>query len=462
MPFDRALLEDVARRGRVALDEYNQQRQLQTSSAGRALDARQTTYNAMQGQAPERVSTGRGPAYDALTYQLYSRVPHGGERGIAYGRTDEGDYAGYKNSSDLWNAVEGLAMQNRSDSVEEAEILREMANQSMTDLTGQYDTNWKAAEDELEAGKRSEAARQAALEAWWKVQDTLRGIGRAAEGPAHVAGPGTPRAEDADARMERARVEAGSLYGDQAGSRGSRGFIAGDQLGVTARNEADLAREAERDRIRQEEDTALRVRAQDQQRYAGQLNEWLAQAVDPAQQVISYADDVQAIPLSRWAEGAGAELGVDPLIVAGRFGQAEDYRDYGQQRNLAAIDEYGLPYSEVTQLQGAADRDAEAALADQEDAGQQALTDELAALTGMDASQLAATTDMDERQLAMVVADPDYQTADAELSRLVEEGDPEEVAGLLRSVGSQRPDIYRVLLAAWDDYLPDDYSYYEG
>ena len=83
MPIDRTLLQDIATRGRAALDDYRQRQSMNGSAAQQALQSRSQTFNAMSGQAPpQQPTTGRGPIYDQLIFARNAqRFPAPGARG---------------------------------------------------------------------------------------------------------------------------------------------------------------------------------------------------------------------------------------------------------------------------------------------------------------------------------------------------------------------------------------------
>ena len=185
-----------------------------------------------------------------------------------------------------------------------------------------------------------------------------------------------------------------------------------------------------------------------------ELNDWLATTSDPYLEALDTAQQIQQTPLRDYATIAGAEYGVDPNIIGGWYPEASQIQDFRNQRDLSAIDQYGMPQSEyqgaLNDLQGQQDQQAQQ---DQQGYDMQ-VTDNIFQLTGMDGNQLAQAADLTQEQLYSVVTDGTYQALNQEIAQIVadpgatEEDIQASVEEVLAAVRAD-PVLYRVLSAQW-------------
>lgn len=199
--------------------------------------------------------------------------------------------------------------------------------------------------------------------------------------------------------------------------------------------------------------------------YQQSLNDWLASASDPYLNAEEAAQRIQQTPLRDYAQIAGAQMGIDPSLVAGWYPQSSQVGDYTQQRDLQSIQDYGMPYSEHTSLdnrqQSDADQAATQATKDQTAANEQAQLQLIGDTTGLDGKQLAATTNMTLEQVANIVADPIYQQKAGEIQdkindpTFIDPNNPDSGQGVIDILNELRtdPELYALLSAQFADFV---------
>jgi len=123
-----SLIQDIARRGSAALNDYRSQNSGGGyNPASSALDTRQQVLQAFSGTPQQRYE----PSGSGTLNQLYDAwaTQYGGGAApkIIYGQNPKGKYAGFNTQTDLWNAVEGKAVMARRGSQAQANQVKETA-----------------------------------------------------------------------------------------------------------------------------------------------------------------------------------------------------------------------------------------------------------------------------------------------------------------------------------------------
>lgn len=178
----------------------------------------------------------------------------------------------------------------------------------------------------------------------------------------------------------------------------------------------------------------------------GSLNDWLGQNTDKYLNQQDFAANVQAMPVSVYGQRSGAQYGIDPNIVAGWYDPAHDVTDFGTQRNIQAINQFGVPFSDVQSAYNqmyAGNAKGQAAY----DSGQADGTGQvfdpngqpvdvygdgspasynqvIADVTGFDGKQLADKLNMTPVMVYDVVSNPDFAVAQTNIQAALDSGDP--------------------------------------
>jgi hypothetical protein len=194
------------------------------------------------------------------------------------------------------------------------------------------------------------------------------------------------------------------------------------------------------------------------QEHTGGLNDWLAKTTDPYLEALSTAEQIGQTPLRDYATIAGAEYGVDPNIVGGWYPEASQIQDFRNQRDLSALDQYGMTQSEYQGVLGDMEQrqnqQNQQGTQDQQDQQDLQVSDNIFQLTGMDGNQLAQGADLTTEQLYSVVTSDTYQSLNQEIAQIVadpgasEEDIQASVDEVLAGIRSD-PTLYRVLSAQW-------------
>lgn len=320
-----------------------------------------------------------------------------GQYGISYGRSD-GDYAGYRTQSDMWRANTGIAEMLRAQDRDKASALEELAQKYLDQTQGIY-------QDQM-ARARPQASAQA--------------IGQ----DIHVQGE--------PAQHHTINVADGG-YADL--------FRSGNQMG---------AAKAQGDAI----NAAMKPTTD-------KMNDWLGKTSSPYLDALEMAQQVQTTPLRDYAQIAGAQLGIAPELIAGKYPEDTIVSDFRDQQDLAALQNYGLPsQNEYEQLLAAQERQASEADGLDQQAADQQVNDYIYQVMGVDGTQAAQRLDMTPGQLATELDNPVYQNAAAEMQSIIEDsaGDPQEIADALQdspivSVIYQDPVIGNILRYQFSDYI---------
>ena len=190
------------------------------------------------------------------------------------------------------------------------------------------------------------------------------------------------------------------------------------------------------------------------------LNGWLAETTDPYQEALATAAQIKETPLREYGMKAAAEYGVDPMLAAGWYPEASQIKDFTDQRDLGAINQFGMTQNEYEQMLAEMTTQDEQAQADELDAQQQQVADYIWSVTGMDASQLAQAAELDTNMLYNVVTGDAYVALNDELYSIIqtpiasaddEQKMREAVSQALSSANSD-PVLSRVLSAQWGGY----------
>lgn len=193
---------------------------------------------------------------------------------------------------------------------------------------------------------------------------------------------------------------------------------------------------------------------QGEQEYTGELNDWLAAASSPYMDALDTAEQIQQTPLRDYATIAGAEYGVDPNVIGGWYPEASQIQDFRNQRDLSAIDQYGLPQSEYQGVLNDMEQQQNQQVQQEQQGYDLQVADNIFQLTGMDGNQLAQAADLTTEQLYSVVTDGAYQSLNQEIAQIVadpgasEEDIQASVDEVLAGVRAD-PVLYRVLSAQW-------------
>lgn len=195
-------------------------------------------------------------------------------------------------------------------------------------------------------------------------------------------------------------------------------------------------------------------------RHEADLNGWLAETTDPYQEALATAAQIKETPLREYGMKAAAEYGVDPMLAAGWYPEASQIKDFTDQRDLGAINQFGMTQNEYEQMLAEMTTQDEQAQADELDAQQQQVADYIGSVTGMDATQLAQAAELDTNMLYSVVTDPAYEALNTELYSIIQqpiEG-PDDEKSMREQVteamgrAASDPVLYRVLAAQWGGY----------
>ena len=150
-----------------------------------------------------------------------------------------------------------------------------------------------------------------------------------------------------------------------------------------------------------------------QTQYKEALNRWLVENGNKAIDARDFATQVGQTPGQQYAVKAGRGLGLDPMLVLGRYPDASNLKDYSNQRDLASLGANGMTYGEwqsalaqQTAQQGRDASTAKSAAADQVEADWTNLDQ----FTGnVSAKALAQGAKMTQNQVGALVTTPEYR-----------------------------------------------------
>lgn len=191
-----------------------------------------------------------------------------------------------------------------------------------------------------------------------------------------------------------------------------------------------------------------------------QLNQWLGDTTDPYLSALELASQINQTPIRNYATVAGANYGVDPNLVAGWYPESSDITDYRQQRDLQAIQNYGMTQSDYEQWLAGQQRDVNAANnanADQQDAD---YLNYIYSQIGLDGKQVAQNLDVTVPQLASLMSEPDFQTGYAAAMQALQNNNGGDTAAMQQAVVdalapyANDPTMYGALSYLFSQYLP--------
>lgn len=484
---------DVAARGMAAVNERRSARDNQLFGS----PSTNVQSQIMPGGVGPRPQSA---AFDQWLQQMQpAGMPQGG---YAYGQTAKGAYAGYKNAADLPNAIEGIGngMRNQDQAIfgQLAQNAQQGLDRTVFDYTGQdaasnigyqaqqivnsnrfkQDHPAQTLDSWLGSGVPSPGAGAPPLSYHGQVEPSgLPGLINSFQ---HAAG-GAGNAVGHAAATALPVIVGGPIAGAAAGGAAAWDATSGarDAVGSGANNVWNWMRgntdsgssnvpvtgtlsmppPAAAPGMMTSGQTAALQNVNDsfgfvndqlglaQQRAdrQGSLNDWLGQNTDKYLNQQDFAANVQAIPFSNYAQRAGAQLGVDPNLVAGWFNPQSDATDFGTQRNIQAINQFGVPFSDVqsayNQMYAGEAKGQTAMDAGQADGTGQAFdpagnpladangnpysyNSAIADATGFDGKQLADKLNMTPQMVFDVVTDPQFPSVQADIQAALDSGDP--------------------------------------
>jgi hypothetical protein len=306
-----------------------------------------------------------------------------------YGRTDEGDYAGYKTASDLKAALTGIAEEERGrDRAFFGQLgsdAESMLDRATTDYTSQY--------DQIIGGRDADISKI--------IKD-----------------------------VDSMKAPAGSM----SPNRWKRAFAPEEQVATATEWDRMAASYAGR--------ATAELAGEDRT----ELNEWLGDTTDPYLAQAEFAEQGFNTPIQEYGLRAGAKVGVAPELVRGWYDDAGNIDDFRDQRDIESIDTYGLPYNEYASALSELEREyvarqtAEANAeedyqAEYEQASADQLNSAIFQATGQDGAQLAETANVTPEQAYSIIADPAFQQYDSEIRTVLEMGgNPDDIAEAVEEV----------------------------
>lgn len=415
-PFRRLVQKAVPRQTTVTKTAPPSAYTLDVIARGsQAVKDRQAGASFDRTQAPAALDWAGQTGLTADPTQQYvdwaaSRFAGAGQHPVTFGQSKDGNYSGFRTEGELKAALNGRAQQYRQADQQGAQQQYGSAAADLDALTGRFDQQ----QDQTRAALAPAALSGAGM-----------GLGRVTgHAPTTWGGPDVLTAEGPDPADTRHR---------------QHDLDYANQLGA----------------------------------YNDQTKQWLAGAAEQPLEQMQTARQIESTPISQYGQLAGADYGIDPTLDAGWFPQSADVTDFNNQRNLQSINDYGMPYSDITTVrnqgntQDAADqRQAttdQAAAAKQADADQQAQYAQVVGdATGQDVTQLAQATNMTPAQVAQVVQDPTFAQASSDLQNVLfdPEFNPEDKqsvadvnAVLDQPAIRQDPQLYAMLLQVYGNYL---------
>lgn len=191
--------------------------------------------------------------------------------------------------------------------------------------------------------------------------------------------------------------------------------------------------------------------------YNKALGDWLDRASDPWLDAGDFASQVEQTPLRDYAFQAGAQLGIDPALVAGWYPESSQIGDFTQQRDLESIDMAGMPYSEYQRALQQMQSDSEQAYSDQDAAWQEQASNDIFNQYGIDGRQLASSAQMTLDQLMSAVNSDNFLTLEQEVSAALSSGGlDEDTLNEIVAAANGDPATQRALLAIYTPYLSGD------
>lgn len=190
------------------------------------------------------------------------------------------------------------------------------------------------------------------------------------------------------------------------------------------------------------------------QAYNKAMDEWLSKASAPLLDAGDFAYDMQNTPMRDYAMKAGADLGIDPALVAGWYPESSQIGDYTQQRDLESIDMTGMPYSEYQQAMNQLDSQQQQQQQDMSDEAVQQASDEIWQSYGIDGKQLASAAQMTLPQLVATLNSDNFMTLASQADTAISGGglDQNTLDEILNAANGD-PATARALKAIYQPYV---------
>lgn len=398
-----------------------------------------------------------GKPNDMYDQWLSQVTPQGApDTGYAYGRTEDGAYAGFKNQGTLQAALRGRAENIRGQDQEMFRALEQMANQGLDGLTDEY-------------GQRRQENTD--TERYARTIPTLpdvkpQVVPTSATGQTDRVQPSRIGTEDGQFQSIRDQNDP-SVY-QQPLPEGVLGNIVST---VAASSRGTMPRSTSEGLNRSDSAAADRytgmAEMQAKTDYVNKdLNPWLANESAPLLDQQDFAQSGLATPIAMYAQRAGAEYGVDPNIVAGWYPNSSALTDARDQRDLAFLEQTGMTASDYEQALRDIERQQNAAATAQDD---QLAQDYAAAgyeLTGGQAttSELANVTNLPVEDVYNILDSADYQFAQGKINEALSTQDlgyiEETMTSVLDGAAYTDPAMLNILQTIYKDYIPSDYDLY--
>lgn len=186
--------------------------------------------------------------------------------------------------------------------------------------------------------------------------------------------------------------------------------------------------------------------------YLNNLDSWYAQQADPLVTGMETANQIEQTPTRDYATKAGADLGIDPALVAGWFPMASEIPDAAAQRNLESLHTYGLPYSEqqgaLADMATQQSQQTKMAAEDQ----QQQMADDILGATSMDAGAISSKADLPVDEVHNIIQTPEYADAAQQIEQALAIPDPDaadkQFQDIVESLAND-PALQRLLVAQY-------------
>lgn len=188
--------------------------------------------------------------------------------------------------------------------------------------------------------------------------------------------------------------------------------------------------------------------------YAKALADWRDQASDQWLDAGDLASQIEGTPLRDYAFRAGAQLGIDPALIAGWYPESSQIGDFTQQRDLESLNAAGMPYSEYQNTLAQFDQQQQQYGDQQQQAMMDQAANEIQQRYGMDGNSLATTLQMTLPQLVNTLNSDNFITLDDEVQNRISNGglkqsDLDDIV----SAAAGDPATQRALLAIYTPYL---------
>lgn len=435
----------VASGGLAALEQARQQRRYGTAGA-------QANYGDTGVYSYQAPVARPNDMYDQWLAQYAPQAQTGP---YAYGRTEDGAYAGFKNEGTLKAALRGRAEQMRGQDREVFTALDQLANQRLDTLGQQY-------QDQLaESGATTRYATT-------KTADDYMRDARVQNGQ-----PRSPGASDAAAMMpDRATTPGADAPMYQTDMRATSGD--GGRTGITSIGDAALRAMQDRQTTSRAKDMAAQASRYtamaDQQAKKdyqfNELNPWLADQSAPLVDQADFAQAGLATPIAVYAQRAGQEYNIDPAIVGGWYPESSAIADARDQQTLAYLRETGMTPADYEQALSALDREQQQQTQDAQDQQTQALDEAGYQLTQGQAttSELANAINLPVEDVYAILNNADYQYAQSAINDALTTQDlgyiEETVTQMLDAAATTDPAMLNVLQYVYKDYIPNGYDLY--